>query len=116
MDKEMGLHKGQTTLTSWKPGQSGNIHGRPKGAKNKYTKEMRLHIQKVTGKHIKNIEADLETMTPSERWKVLCALMKYTMSTKKEVSGKVQGNVQINVNYIKKEIEGENETGEIMNG
>jgi len=49
-------------MAKWMKGQSGNINGRPKGAKNKYTGETRLKMEKFIYQEFDQIVEEYRSM------------------------------------------------------
>jgi hypothetical protein len=88
----------------WAPGTSGNPNGRPKGSRNKFTKEMKELMMKAIGKHMKkSLDLDLEEMSPKDRVAAVTAFLKFFISTRKDVKQKHTGDVKIQVNYKEEE-------------
>lgn len=87
--------------TSYKKGQSGNPNGRPKGAKNRSTDEIRQFIQMVVDKNLTRLEEDLDNMNPATRWMVIDKVAKYFMPTltKNDNTNNNQGGMIIRVVY-----------------
>ena len=79
---------------SFEKGQSGNPNGRPKGAKDKATKEIREKIASILEEHFtpERVTEDLEAMEPKERLMFLTKLMEYTVPKLK------QTDIEANVN------------------
>jgi len=69
------------TKTSYRPGQSGNPQGRPPGAVNKVTEDMRKKIEGVLNDHFtpESIAADLKAAKPHERLRFKLALIEYVL-------------------------------------
>ena len=88
---------------SWKAGQSGNPNGRPRGARNKFSKVLKKHIQNILGKHMKNLDSDLTAMSPKDRVAAQTAFIKYFLKSSKEIRTRTDNNVNVQVNYVKKE-------------
>jgi hypothetical protein len=64
----MGLRKGQTN----------NPGGRPKGQRNKVTKETRIFIQRFVAKNSRRLQKDFELLDPFQRVTVMERLFAYT--------------------------------------
>jgi hypothetical protein len=62
---------------AFKKGQSGNPSGKPKGAINKTTKEIRETITHIVSNNIDTIQKDLDELSPKDRVKVLVDLIQY---------------------------------------
>jgi hypothetical protein len=62
---------------AFKKGHSGNPSGKPKGAINKTTKEIRETITLIVSNNIDTIQNDLDELSPRDRVKVLVDLIQY---------------------------------------
>lgn len=62
---------------AFQKGQSGNPSGKPKGAINKTTKEIRETITYIVSHNISTIQSDLDELSPKDRVKVLVDLIQY---------------------------------------
>jgi len=67
------------------PGTSGNPKGKPKGATNKNTKELRGKIALILNNNIDKVQTDLEQLQPKDRLNVLLQFMKFVIPTLKQV-------------------------------
>ena len=67
------------------PGTSGNPKGKPKGATNKNTKELRGKISLILNNNIDKVQTDLEQLQPKDRLNVLLQLMKFVTPQLKQV-------------------------------
>ena len=69
------------TKTSYKPGKSGNPQGRPPGAVNKVTEDMRSKIEGMLIEHftLESIAEDLKAAKPHERLRFKLALIEYVL-------------------------------------
>lgn len=87
--------------TQFKKGQSGNPKGKPKGAKNRTTEEIRGFIQGIVDNNLTNLEADLAAMNATNRWVILDKLTKYFLPalTKNDNNNINSGEVEIKVTY-----------------
>lgn len=74
-------------------------NGRPKGAKNRTTEEIRQYIQMVMDNNLERLEDDLERMSPSHRWQTLEKLTKYFLPalSKNDNNNTLAGGLDINV-------------------
>jgi hypothetical protein len=87
--------------TAFKPGQSGNPDGRPKGSKNRTTEELRQHIQTVLDGQYDKLQADLDSMNPFQRVMMSEKLTKYFLPQLSKGEDKVEhsGQVKVIVTY-----------------
>ncbi|MEO6134373.1 MAG: DUF5681 domain-containing protein [Ginsengibacter sp.] len=65
----------------FKKGQSGNIAGKPKGATNKTTADLRNWINEFINKNRKQIEKDWKTLDPKDRIVMFEKLLKFSLPT-----------------------------------
>jgi len=67
-------------------GESGNPNGRPKGAKNKATNEIRRKIADILAEHFtpEKVAENLEAMEPKERLLFLTKLLDYSVPKLKQ--------------------------------
>lgn len=65
-------------MTKFKQGVSGNPSGRKPGAKGKANIELKTWISSLIDKNRVQLETDLKTMEPKERWQIIERLMQYT--------------------------------------
>jgi len=93
----------KANTNTWQPGVSGNPNGRPKGSKNKFSKQLKDHIKKILGKHILNLDDDLASMTAKDRVAAQTAFLKYFLTSSKEIKHQTDTKVNVQVNYVKKE-------------
>ena len=66
-------------------GQTGNPNGRPVGSPNKTTAEIRKAFQLLVSNNIDTLQADLDSMKPTERVKAMLELMKFVLPTLRAV-------------------------------
>ena len=66
-------------------GQTGNPNGRPVGSPNKTTAEIRNAFQLLVSNNIDTLQADLDSMKPTERVKAMLELMKFVLPTLRAV-------------------------------
>lgn len=66
-------------------GQTGNPNGRPAGSPNKITAEIRNAFQLLVSNNIDTLQADLDSMKPTERVKAMLELMKFVLPTLRAV-------------------------------
>lgn len=78
----------------FKPGTSGNPNGKPKGAENKVTKEIRGKIALILNNNIDKVQTDLDKLEPKDRLSILLQLIKYVTPQLKamEVDTTIQDN------------------------
>ena len=78
----------------FKPGTSGNPNGKPKGAENKVTKEIRAKIGLILNNNIDKVQTDLDKLEPKDRLNILLQLIKYVTPSLKamEVDTTIQDN------------------------
>jgi hypothetical protein len=63
----------------FKPGESGNPKGRPKGRANKITKELRAVLKVVVFDELERLPETLEGLEPEKRAELLTKLLPYVM-------------------------------------
>ena len=71
-------------------GQSGNPNGRPRGAKNKATEDLREWLSKLISDNRATMEQDLQELLPQERLRFFLALMNYAVPKMQSISAKVE--------------------------
>lgn len=78
----------------FRPGESGNPKGKPKGAENKLTKEIRAKIGLILNNNIDKVQSDLDKLEPKDRLNILLQLVKYVTPQLKaiEVDTTIQDN------------------------
>ena len=86
----------------FKPGESGNPNGRPKGSKNRTTAEIREHIQTVLDGQYEQLEADLISMKPFQRVMMIEKLTKFFLPAlqKNDNDTNVSGDINVNINFV----------------
>jgi hypothetical protein len=82
--------------------KAGNM-GRPKGAINKVTPDVKLAIKNIIEERILDLNEDLDRMSPANRWNVLLSVMKFaypTLSaTKIDADIQSESKLQITISY-----------------
>lgn len=82
-------------------GRTGNPAGRPKGAKNRTTEELRKALQQVFAGNLEGLEKDLKAMKPFFRWTILMKIADKFMPslTQSDIDATVAGQMVIEVRY-----------------
>lgn len=73
----------------FKKGQSGNPKGRPRGAKNKATNELREWVERFINDNLDTIANDIKELDPNERVKFFLALLNYTLPKQQSVKAEI---------------------------
>lgn len=95
-------NKREVGSPAWRAGQSGNPNGRPKGARNKLSGEIKATLQKIGIKRIGKLDEDLDAMPPYQRWIIITKLMPYITtpeSDKVQIGTTMLQNFQVQVVY-----------------
>jgi uncharacterized protein (UPF0305 family) len=71
-------------------GKTNNPNGRPKGKPNKATTEIKTWIQKVIDDNRGQLEEDLKSLEPKDRWQIIEKLMAYTTPKMQSVEAKIE--------------------------
>ncbi len=74
---------------AFKKGQSGNPKGRPRGAKNKATNELREWVERFINDNLDTIANDIKELDPNERVKFFLALLNYTLPKQQSVKAEI---------------------------
>ena len=74
----------------FKKGQSGNIKGRPNGAGNKTTVELKNWIQALIDNNRRQLKTDLKALEPMQRWTIIEKLMSYTIPKLQNVEANLE--------------------------
>ena len=92
---------------AFQKGQSGNKNGRPKGAQNKTTAEIKEIITRIVGNQLEHIEKDLDKIRktdPAEAMRLSSRFIDYVIpkQTRMELEGELTHRVEKVVIEIKK--------------
>lgn len=79
-------------------GISGNPGGRPKGAKNKVTKDIGELVQLLVTANMDKLQADIESLSPNDRVKAITALLGYVLPKQQAVQANI-GNESDDLNF-----------------
>lgn len=74
---------------AFKKGQSGNPKGRPRGAKNRATNELREWVERFINDNLDTIANDIKELEPNERVKFFLALLNYTLPKQQSVKAEI---------------------------
>lgn len=74
---------------AFKKGQSGNPKGRPRGAKNKATNELREWVERLINDNLDTIANDIKELDPNDRVKFFLALLNYTLPKQQSVKAEI---------------------------
>ena len=77
-------------IMAFEKGRSGNPNGRPRGAKDKATTELRNWVEQLINDNRALIESDIKSLTSNERLRFFLALLNYALP--KQQSVKSVGN------------------------
>lgn len=58
-----------------------NVNGRPKGAVNLITAEIREHFQNLVSDNLEQLDSDLKSLEPLQRLKIIIELSKFVVPT-----------------------------------
>jgi len=87
-----------------KKGQTGNPNGRPKGAKNKVTSDLREWVQKLVDDNRSMIEKDLQNITePAQRLAIMEKFLQYSLPKLASVDINAQIEAQLKLEYAELE-------------
>lgn len=74
--------------------------GRPKGAKNKSTEQIRKSFSKLLSNNLEQLETDLQSLEPKERIKYLLDIAKFVVPTLKSTEIEQVGENSINNPFV----------------
>lgn len=77
----------------FKPGESGNPKGRPKGRTNKDVKELRERVKMLLDSTFDRIIEDLEHLEPKDRVNAYFKLLEFALPKLKAVEAKIEGDI-----------------------
>lgn len=73
-------------MGTFKPGESGNPEGRPKGAINKTSQQLRETITDFLTENFDKIKQDFHDLKPRERSRLYCDLLRYGLPQLQAIS------------------------------
>lgn len=71
---------------AFKKGQSGNIHGRPRGARNKANKDLVQRVTALIDENFDLLNKDLQNLEPKERVRAIIGLMGYVIPKRQAIT------------------------------
>lgn len=80
-----------------------NANGRPKGAVNLITAEIRGHFQNLVSDNLEQLDSDLKSLEPLQRLKIIIELAKFVVPTLRATeltTGEENGFNPITINFI----------------
>ena len=80
-----------------------NANGRPKGAVNLITAEIREHFQNLVSDNLEQLDSDLKSLEPLQRLKIIIELSKFVVPTLKAtelITGDENGFNAITISFI----------------
>jgi len=98
-------------MPKFKKGQSGNPNGRPKGALNRSTEQMKLVIARAVNEQLSELKKDLDAIRKEDPAKALAIsikLMEYTIPKLKAMDVKLEADVKQQIEKITVEIKQNN--------
>lgn len=94
-------------MAKFKKGQSGNPNGRPKGALNRSTEQMKLVIARAVNEQLSELKKDLDAIRKEDPAKALAIsikLMEYTIPKLKAMDVKLEADVKQQIEKITVEV------------
>jgi hypothetical protein len=85
----------------FKKGQSGNPKGRPKGAKDKATADLRERVGQLLDDEFDQIKADLSELSPKERVNAWIKLLDFTLPRLQRVEQNLTNDGQVRYEDVK---------------
>lgn len=92
-------------MARFKRGESGNPNGRPKGSKNRIDKDVKAAMEKVLTFNLEGLQADLDEMSPKDKWQVLNKMSDKILPNLKSVDMDVTADAEVKVKSIGFEID-----------
>ena len=82
-------------------GQTGNPHGRPKGAKNKRTKEQLERVEWALSVLDDTLEKDIKAMSETERVKLWAVLQEFVRPKLSRTDTNVKADIETTIKVIR---------------
>jgi len=76
-------------MAKFQPGETGNINGRPRGAKGKTSEVIRDSIRKFLAKNITSLQKDYDKLEPKDRLLLYERLLKFVVPSPEFDLGKL---------------------------